>query len=531
MNIYKNIKLIGLAMIAFTLITSCESEDFSSTIVDEVIPLSAGDADFSNYVSLGASFTSGFTDGALFIASQESSFPNLLAMKFAEVGGGDFSQPLMNDNNGGLLLGGVQIQNQRLYFDGAGPALIEGSPTTEVSNVQAGPYNNMGVPGAKSFHLLAEGYGNVAGVPTGQANPYFARMASSPNTSMLADAVSQSPSFFTLSEIGGNDVLSYATSGGSGVDQTGNLDPSTYGPNDITDPNVFAGAYSGIVNALTANGAKGVIANLPYITSLPFFTTVPYNPLDPTDENFGPQIPTLNATFAQLNAAYAFLGVPERSVVFSENAASAVVIHDEYLDNIEASLFGVLQAGGLDAATAGLLASQYGQSRQATAEELLVLTSSTIIGTLNQTYFDNLIASGVPAETAGQLSVNGITYPLEDQWVLLPQEQQAIQTATDAYNATIETVATAKGLAFVDFASLLTEGANSSIAFDDFNMTTQLVVGGLVSLDGIHLTSRGYAFMANKFLEAIDATYGSNFNVSNNLYKAVDFKTFYPASF
>ncbi len=30
----------------------------------------------------------------------------------------------------------------------------------------------------------------------------------------------------------------------AGVDQTGNLDPSTYGGNDITDPNVFASVYS-----------------------------------------------------------------------------------------------------------------------------------------------------------------------------------------------------------------------------------------------------------------------------------------------
>ena len=30
---------------------------------------------------------------------------------------------------------------------------------------------------------------------------------------------------------------------------------------------------------LTANGAKGVVANVPYITDLPHFTTVPHNPV------------------------------------------------------------------------------------------------------------------------------------------------------------------------------------------------------------------------------------------------------------
>ena len=45
-----------------------------------VLPaLTAGTADFSNYVALGASFTAGFTDGALFNAAQENSFPNIIS--------------------------------------------------------------------------------------------------------------------------------------------------------------------------------------------------------------------------------------------------------------------------------------------------------------------------------------------------------------------------------------------------------------------------------------------------------------------
>ena len=68
----------------------------------------------------------------------------------------------------------------------------------------------MGVPGAKSFHLLFDGYGNPANLATATANPYFVRMASSTTATMLGDAMAQSPSFFTLSEIGGNDVLGYA---------------------------------------------------------------------------------------------------------------------------------------------------------------------------------------------------------------------------------------------------------------------------------------------------------------------------------
>ena len=37
------------------------------------------------------------------------------------------------------------------------------------------------------------------------------------------------------------------------------------------------------------------------------------------------------------------------------------------------------------------------------------------------------------------------------------------------------------------------------------------MVGGLVSLDGVHLTARGYALMANKILAAMDVKFGTNF--------------------
>jgi len=188
-----------------------------------------------------------------------------------------FTQPLMADNLGGLLLNGMQIANNRLVLStvsgSPAPTLIAGTPQTEITNKLSGPFNNMGVPGAKSFHLVAPGYGNVAGVELGQANPYFVRFSSSETTAILADAVAQNPSFFSL-WIGNNDILGYATSGGTGEDQAGNLDPSTYGSTDITDPNVFGGVFTQLINELNANASGGVVYNIPNVTDIPFFTTV-----------------------------------------------------------------------------------------------------------------------------------------------------------------------------------------------------------------------------------------------------------------
>jgi len=268
MKMIKNNK--WLLLVALTILACSDDETIVVNNTSDGLPLTAGSADFSKFVSLGNSLTAGYCDNALFIEGQANSYPAILADQFALVGGGEFKIPYTNDNTGGLLLGGNVIAGPRLYFNGSGPAPVTGIPTTEVSSVLAGPFNNMGVPGAKSFHLLAPGYGNVAGVATGQANPYFVRFATSPSTTILADAAAQDPTFFSL-WIGNNDVLGYATSGGSGTNQTGNFNPATYGPNDITDPNVFANVYSTLVDGLTANGAKGVVANLPYVTTIPFF--------------------------------------------------------------------------------------------------------------------------------------------------------------------------------------------------------------------------------------------------------------------
>jgi hypothetical protein len=516
----------------------------NGTTTETLPELTSGEADLSNYVAIGPSFTAGFTDNGLFIASQENSFPNILATQFTKGGGGVFTQPLMNDNFGGLIAGGSPILNpitgdrlfqERLVFGGAGPVPLQSvnsaatSTTDFALNNPTGPFNNYGVPGAKSFHFLASGYGNITNFPTA-ANPYAIRLTgSTPDASILELAAAQNPTFFTADLIGGNDVLGYATAGGdAAIDQ-------------ITDPALFETAFNAIINTLTANDAKGVVTNIPYVTSLPYFTTVPFNALDPSNEDFGPLIPTLNGVFGQINLVYQALGEPDRAIVFSETAASPVVIRDENLTDISAQMTAAFNASptfpvfiqslGLppEAAplVADLLGSAYGQSRQANANDLLTLPSSSVIGTVNSDIFTFLTSQGIPAELAGQFSVEGITNPLDDRWVLLPSENAEIVTAVDAYNAVINTVAESKDLAFVDVNAILTQAATTGIIFDDFNLNADLVFGGLVSLDGIHLTARGYALMANEFLKAIDATYGSNFVASGNVAKAGDYPTNY----
>ncbi len=498
MKTFKNLKYLGL--IALTIgFTACNDEEDFEEFLDEppidavVLPaLDAGSADFSNYVALGASFTAGFTDGGLFIAGQEDSFPNTIAKQFANAGGGTFIQPLTADNFGGLTVGGGRIQEPRLVFGGAGPVPLESiiGPVTVGTDLFApptGPFNNFGVPGAKSFHLVAPGFGNLANLSAGLANPYAVRLTgTTPNASIVELAVNQSPTFFTLSEIGGNDVLGYATTGGDGT-------------NPITPQATFDFALEGIVNALTANpNTKGAIGNLPNITSLAHFTTVTHNviPLDAATAA------AVNSAYAQYNGGLqaALAGglidadeAARRTINFEESETNAVVIEDEFLTN--------LAALGLP------------NFRQGTAEDLFVLPGASFIGTED--------VAGNP------FTVNGVAIPLADKWVLTPEEQAEIADATMDYNNSINIIASSKGLALVDLNTILAQAASTGIEFDNFNLTTDLVTGGLISLDGIHLTAKGSAIMANSFLDAIDSTYGSNFRASGNVAKADEFGVSY----
>lgn len=483
-------KLYALLFLLGLLFVSCFDDDTAmmpdATPDPDPINYTSGSADFSNFVSVGNSLTAGFSDAALFIDGQTASFPNMLASNFALAGGGNFSIPLMSDNLGGATLGGQPILGNRLILDfssgSPAPVPVEGQGTTEISSVLSGPFNNMGVPGAKSYHLLAPGYGNVAGVSLGLANPYYARFASSPTASILGDAAAQNPSFFSV-WIGLNDVLGFAVSGGAGVDQTGNFDASSYGGTDISDPNIVAGSIDAILATLTAGGADGIIANIPDVTSTPYFTTVPHNPV-PLDEGTAA---LLNGAFAAYNGGLAQLQglglisaeeLAQRTVSFSAGEGNALLILDEDLTDLT----------GFNPALTNM--------RQATAEDLIVLTASTFIGT----------------EVGGNPTLlNGVSVPLTDNWVLTPEEQDLILTATAAYNQTIEALAAQYDLAFVDANAFVSSVIATGVPLSDGSVVTgDFGTGGGFSLDGIHPSPRGSALVANLFIDVINAKYGSN---------------------
>lgn len=500
-------KFIYLAILAAGF-AACEPE-FENELKDS--NYSSGDADFSSYVAVGNSLTAGVMDGTVSRVSQSYSFPSLLAQQFAIVGGGEFTQPSFAEdvnNLGGI--NGIPGFPTRLIINAqvGGPENIAGTPSVTITPQQTA-FNNMGVPGAKSYHLLAPGYGNPAGLQTNpiSANPYFVRHATSPTTTVLADAMSKNPTFFT-NWIGNNDVLSFATSGGTGVNQAGNPNFASYGPNDITDPTAFAGVYSAITDQLTANGAKGVVATIPNVTSIPFFTTVPFNPLNAAAIGGGNEEVGL-ATIQQLNAqlygpisqALAAFGQPGRIALLSATESNPLLIHDEDLADMSVQLTGALQAAGYPAPQAQFIGTLFGRARQATSADLILLPTRTVIGS-------------APAGAPAPFDKFGVTYPLQDQHVLIAAEVAMVNNATASFNNSIKAIAEAKGLAVADMNAILNQLV-SGLRVEDgqiytanyFSTATLSTV--LFSLDGVHPNARGYAVIANEVIKVINSHYNA----------------------
>ena len=409
------------------LLAACEPK------MDEFVP-SAGNADFSRYVALGNSLTAGYSNGALYTSGQSYSYANIIAQQMKLAGGGAFIMPVV-ENEDGLLPGKLKlgIGTNCLGVSSLGPVPAGGSPSGIPAALAPVGYtvNNFGVPGAKSYHLLAPGYGDAAGLAAGTANPYFVRFASSPATTVLADAMAVDPTFFSL-WIGNNDVLGYSTSGGLG--------------DVITSQETYTNALTAIVTNISAKGAKGIIANIPDVTSVPFFTTIPYNGL----------VLTAQAQVDGLNNAYhnGLIGI---SFTLGQNA---FVIADP--------------------------TSPVGM-RQLKPTEMVLLS-------LPQ---DSLRCAGW-----------GSVKPIPGQYTLVEPEINAVQAATQGFNLTIKALADSKGLAFADVNTLM-KTVKTGMVYDGMRFSVTYVTGGVFSLDGVHLTARGNAIVANYFIDAINSRYAS----------------------
>ncbi len=260
------------------------------------------------------------------------------------------------------------------------------------------------------------------------------------------------------------------------------------------------------------------------MTSVPALTTIPTNPLTAAVLGKGnvaageAVIDDLNKNlYGPLSQILTAIGAGDRIKPLSKTAANPLLIKDESIPDLKVQITAAAAGSGNPTliALAAYLGATYGQARQAKSGDLVPLTTKAEIGKLET------LPVGIPAS----LGAKGVAYPFADRYILVPSEITEINTAIDAYNVAIKAAATSQGYAFVDANAKLKELAtNSGIVWDGVRYTAKFVSGGAFSLDGVHLTGRGYGVIANEFIKSINATYSSSLPlVDANKYSGVKF--------
>lgn len=144
--------------------------------------------------------------------------------------------------------------------------------------------------------------------------------------------------------------------------------------------------------------------------------------------------------------------------------------------------------------------------RATQAGDLLLLSSATDYATIGRT--------DVGTKT-GPYGLS-LTNPLPDRIILDAGEVTALNASITDYNNVMKTQADAKGAAYVDPNTVLSQVSSASgLTQNGITYTASFIQGGVFSLDGIHLTPAGYALMANEIIKGINAKYGASIQPVN----------------
>lgn len=428
-----NFALLKLAFGVLVFLSACKPSE-------NVFQIQAGEANFSKMVVLGGSYLSGYTHGGLSARSDSFSIPALFNRSLQTLGAPSLRHARVNASNG---IGwhtkpweaAYQTQSTLGYkTDCKGVSSL--SPIKAIPNA-SDVYNFE--QSVLNVNVLAVPFATMSqyqdpGLGAQQGNIFYRRMASFPGTStILADAVSKNASFF-MAWPGMDDLFNWASQGGA--------------LGSLPVPAHFERQLDSVLQQLTANGAKGAIANVPDFTVMPFYTTVAWNNAD------------LNQGQADtLNEAYTLGGL---SHIRFQPGRNGFVIVD---------------------------AQAPGGFRQLRQGEYITLS--------------------VPLDSMKCYKYGLLVNVVNNRYVLDSAEIVLFQQNRQSINQIIAQKANQYGLALADmsaYMNLLPKG----ILADGVLMNSTLVSGNFFSLDGYHPTEKGYALLANQFIRAINARYGSS---------------------
>ncbi|MBS1976910.1 MAG: hypothetical protein JST46_06040 [Bacteroidetes bacterium] len=533
----KRNKIFYSVLLTVLMLGSCKQEVIQLQAPETPAPgptPNPGTASFTKFIAIGNSYVAGVQAGALFTDGQNNSLPAIINKQLAQAGGNaTFTQPTIgaslgynlfitpNPGSDNKVIGRLLLQYGTSTDCATGKASPKPTPQKyPLGNLEAVPnpalnpsflytggktnLNNFGVPAIVLGQALISNTGNWALAGTDpRFNPFYGRL-SYPGTgsTIIGDAAAAGSSFFMF-YLGLDDFFLYAAFGGDPTKAP--LTPAT-GAGALG----FDQQYAGAIGALMGSNAnlKGVVGNFPDIFVMPHFTAVSYNPI-PLDAATASAV---SAGFAGYNAALdglignaGLFGISDalkaelatRKVTYTAGCTNKILIIDETLTNI-APYFDAMKANGLITQAQRDALSPYVQVRQTTSTDIIPLSTGSILGTL---------VGSDPTK------VNGVTVPLGDQYCLIPTEIAAIRDARTAYNNIIANVASSYStrLAVADVsAGMAALVAAQAGVYNNVTITPNInPPTGIYSEDGVHPNSRGYAFIANIFIGAINSKFGA----------------------
>ena len=409
--------------------------------------------DASRYVAVGDSYTAGFSNGGLTRASQEYSFPNLLAQQFGRANANaTFNQPYLEGSGSGYLMlvdlpaTGLprvrRVAGQAVVRTVISPAACGGPDTVRLLTRSAAPGTlpqNLGLPGLQLTQIETMGLGNASNAtPGGTFNPYFERLlpAADGRTYLQATtAGSASASFFTYF-LGLDTMLPYLRSGGEcGLPSTALLNANA----------------RKVLAVLTAGGRQGMIARLPTLTNLPLL---------------------------RLGRG---LGLQSR-LQASAGDTARVYIEDPF---------------------------NFGPAQPITNDDYVLSSALPRLGQRTA-----VVVNGTTLQLPyGRDSRN----PVRDADVLDKTELSRINLVVNGHNNELESIATLYKMPIaldnkrtLDSNSAFPNFVGESILVNGVMYSAELVRGNFFSLDYFSLTPRGNGLLANAFILAINIAYRAN---------------------
>ncbi len=408
----------------------------------------AGNADFSRYVAVGNSLTAGYADNSLYRSGQESSYPNILATQFRLVGGGNFKQPLLTGEYG---------------YPWPKLVLKQNTNCAGISSLSPVEYTGAADTNGSGNSIAALGPYNNLGVPGIRAIDFlvnnYANIASSFGNANYAKRFYKDPSKRPLDEV-------------------------AYTVNSIKP--TFFSLWIG-ANDVLGYATSGGEGKAPGTAVFGLILTGDISPVNLFKKNYDSVLNYMVKDGAKgvlinipdITAIPLFTTIPPRGLELT--AAEA-----DYL-NQNPLIPGLQLVAG---------------------DNLFLIEDETVPGNVRQIKTNEFIILSSEVLDSIKCGGWGKTTPIPKEHTLTTEEIANVNDFTAAFNQVILEAAQKHKLGHVDINSYL-KTVISGIKYNGVDYNTEFVGGGAFSLDGVHLTPRGYALVANEIIRVTNATYGS----------------------